>query len=109
MNHLEVIFNSATQTPNDVSVSLAGALNSMNAINFKKDLIRILSSKNANCIVNIKALKSIDLTGLNALVMAHKNLAQKGKQLTVVCDKENAVDQFLHLTKFNRYLNIQRA
>lgn len=109
MNHLQVTFNAANQINAEFNVSLEGELNNMNAINFKKDLLRLVSTENTDCTVNIEKLSAIDLTGLNALAMAHRSLEKTGKKLTVVCRKEDPIDHFLHLTKFNRFLNLQRA
>lgn len=109
MNHLEVNFNPENRAVNYLSVALAGRLNNMNAINFKKDLLRLIDLEKKDCTVNIEKLDSIDLTGLNALAMAHKSLEGDGRKLTIVCKKEDPIDNFLHLTKFNRYLNLQRA
>lgn len=109
MNHLEVNFNLTNNYKNHLSVELIGTLNTMNANNFKKDLLRLLSVENLDCTVNIENLDAIDLTGLNALVTAHKTLQMDGRELTVVCKEENPISELLQLTKFNRYLNLKRA
>ncbi len=108
MNHLEVIVNNHPLTTN-FDVALKGDLNNMNAINFKKDLLRMVQNEYQNCTVNITQLNSIDLTGLNALVMAHRSLESKGKELTIVCNQKDQIDQFLKLTKFDLHLNLMRA
>ena len=109
MNHLEVNFNITNNYTNHLSVILAGTLNNMNAINFKKDLLRLISVENKNCTVNIEKLNTIDLTGLNALVAAHKTLQMNGHELTVVYKEENPINELLQLPKFNRYINLKRA
>jgi len=109
MKHLEVTFNGTNKNQNSVHVALEGSLNNMNAINFKKDLLRIIETEKTDCEVNIEKLETIDITGLNALAMAHRNLEKQGRTLTVVSSAFDQIDEFLHVTKFNRFLNIQRA
>lgn len=109
MNHLQVTFNGINSNENSVQVALEGSLNNMNAINFKQDLLKILEEERTDCEVNIENLDSIDITGLNALAMAHRNLEKQGRRLTVVSKAFDQIDEFLHITKFNRFLNIQRA
>ncbi len=109
MKHLHVTFNGTNKNQNAVHIALEGSLNTMNAINFKKDLLNHLETEKTDCEINIEKLNAIDITGLNALAMAHRNLEKQGRKLTVISRAFEQIDEFLHITKFDRFLNVQRA
>ena len=106
MKNLQVTFND--QISNEVfRVNLMGRLNSMNAYDFKNDLLDVIRSGPKNCIVDLRSLTSVDVIGLNALLLAHKKLEKQGGQLTIITDAASPIDTVLNLTKFNKVLNVQ--
>jgi len=109
MKNLQITFENLETQNGLITVNLTGRLNEMNAIDFKKDLLKILEDKNSNCLLDITLLSSMDIIGINAIVMAHRALEKKGKTLSIISEKESTVDRAFHLTKFDRILNLKRA
>lgn len=108
MRNLQVSFNNLDNNQ-PITISLAGRLTAMNAINFKNDLLNILVENSKDCYIDISELIAMDATGVNALVMAHKNISTTGSKMYIISTDENPANEFLHLTKFNSYLNMVRA
>ena len=109
MKNLQVTFEDLNTNAEVVTVNLAGGLNEMNAIDFKMDLMNILKEKNADCIIDIRELNAMDIIGINALVMAHRELELRGKKLTILSQAQSAVERAFHLTKFDSILELKRA
>lgn len=109
MKNLQVTFENLNNDAEVVTVNLSGRLNEMNAIDFKTDLMNILREKNADCLIDIRSLNAMDIIGINALVMAHRELELRGKKLTILSQSESVVDRAFHLTKFDKILQLQRA
>lgn len=107
MKNLNVHYTRFEKPQSTAFIVLEGPLSEMNAIQFKKDLIRFLEQGNKNCVLDIKAVNDMDLCGLNAIAMAHKALSQKGRKLTIRTTTDNPIVSLLQVTKFNRILNIQ--
>ena len=96
------------QNPNPTAiVALEGNLNEMNAMQFKSDLLQFVKDGKKDCIVDLKDIQAMDLSGLNALAMAHKELLKRGKTLTIRTSSTGPLISLLHITKFNRILNVQ--
>lgn len=108
MRNLQIKFNNL-ENQEPMSVKLNGHLTSMNAINFKKDLLRIITEKQTDCFINISELDAMDVSGVNALVMAHREVESKQRKMFIVSDSDSPAMEFLHLTKFSNYLNFKRA
>jgi len=81
----------------------------MNAFDFKHDLVRMVEERNNDCVLDITKLSSMDVIGMNALAIAHKRLVDSGKKLTIISKQDSNLDRALHLTKFDRILNLVRA
>ncbi len=109
MRNLQVTFKNKTNPHLPFTVELEGSLHEMNAINFKNDLLNIITEISSDCIVNISSLAAIDVTGLNALIMAHRGMEKAGRKLQIVSSPINPVDHFLRLSKFDKHLNVLRA
>lgn len=109
MRNLQVTFKNLENQSESLQVNLVGRLNEMNAIDFKQDLMRILKNRNSDCQINIQSLTALDVIGVNALAMAHRELELKGMNLSIVSKKESEVDRAFRMTKFDRILNLVRA
>jgi len=90
-------------------VTLAGNLTSMDAIEFKRSLLHTMQKDTKDYFIDITELKSIDVTGVNALAMAHKKAERAGFKAIILSSAENPADEFLHLTKFKNILNFQKS
>lgn len=108
MRNLQINFENL-ESQNPISVKLNGHLTSMNAINFKRDLLQLMKENNSDCVINISELNAMDVSGVNALVMAHREAQATNKNMYIVSDSNNPAMEFLHLTKFSNYLNFRRA
>lgn len=108
MRNLQVNFENLDNNK-ELTVSLNGRLTSMNAMNFKRDLLAIIKEKKEDCYINISELQAMDVTGVNALAMAHREAVHQDTKMYIVSNQENPAMEFLHLTKFNQYFNFQRA
>lgn len=92
-----------------MTLEITGDLIALAAITFKKNLLEKLSNKKSNLEINIQKLDSLDVTGLNALAMAHKVMKQKGLELMIVSKENSPAAEFLQLTKFSNYFHIKVA
>lgn len=108
MRNLQVNFKNLNSNQ-PLSISLSGNLTSKSAIEFKSNLLKVLEEKRNDCYLNISALNQLDVTGVNALAMAHKTAQALGKKFYIVTSGSDAAYEFLHLTKFINYFNFKRA
>ena len=108
MDKLKVQFPRGEQkgTP---CVTLSGCFYNIEAMNFKNDMVEFLNKVNTDCIVDISKVKYMDLTALNALIMAQKEVESSGKKLIIQTNLENPIFDLLNLTKFKRHLNLNIA
>ncbi len=90
-------------------IVLSGSFHNVEAMNFKNDLLNFLKQCESNCIIDITAVKYMDLTALNALIIAQKEILNKGRKLIIKTDTENPIFELLDLTKFDRHLNLKIA
>lgn len=90
-------------------VILAGNLTSMDAIEFKKSLLKNMHQESKDYFIDITQLNAVDVTGVNALVMAHKKAERAGYKAVILSSIENPADEFLHLTKFKNILNFKKV
>lgn len=108
MKNLQVQVQNA-QAGKPLSIKLDGRLTSMSAMDFKRDLVHLMNDVNQDCHVDISTLSQMDVTGVNALAVAHKAAERNGNRLVLLSTEENPASEFLHLTKFKNYFNFQRA
>jgi len=90
-------------------VILAGNLTSMDAIEFKRSLLQTMLKDGKDYFIDITNLDAIDVTGVNALAMAHKKAERAGFKAVILSSVENPAEEFLHLTKFKNILNFEKA
>ena len=109
MDNLQVSFDKNSSNEKVLKVNLEGMLIDMNAYDFKSDLLNILREKNQNCIIDIRELRDIDIVGMNALAVVHKELYNSGLSLTILSKNHSEVERLFTLTKFDSLLNIKRA
>jgi len=108
MRNLQVSFkNINSELP--VSISLSGNLTTASAMDFKRDLLKVVAETSTDCHIDITTLNQMDATGVNALAMAHKATQTKGTKLVIVSSEDNPAEEFLYLSKFDKYFNFQRA
>lgn len=108
MKNLQVNFTNVNNSQ-PLAISLSGNLTSKSAIDFKRDLLNVMEEKRNDCYLDITNLNQLDVTGVNALAMAHKTAQRIGKKLVIVSSGSDAAYEFLHLTKFVNYFNFKRA
>jgi len=108
MKNLQVNFSNL-ESAEPLRVTLEGYLTSMSAIDFKKDLLSIIEERNTDCYIDISSLQRMDITGVNALAMAHKSAIRNGQKIVLICKEEHPTKEIMLLTKFNQYFNFQRA
>jgi len=109
MENLQVTFENLKEQSNTINVKLNGKLNDMSAYDFKSDLLHLIKEEKKDCVIDVTQLSAMDIVGMNALAMAHRELEIIGQVLTVVSSKESKIDKILSLTKFDRILNLKRA
>ena len=109
MENLQVSFNNSQDNTTVLNVNLEGKLIDMNAYDFKSDLLNMLKESNQNCIIDIRELLAIDIVGINALAVVHRELLNSGLTLTILSKSQSSIERLFSLTKFDRILNIQRA
>lgn len=90
-------------------LSLKGNLTSMNAINFKKELLDVIEVDNKDCHIDISGIDSMDLTGVNALAVAHSKSKALGSEMVIISSIANPAEELLFLTKFIDVFTFQRA
>jgi len=107
MNNLQVQF---PQTPSESNtIVLSGDFNTIEAMHFKVDLINYISKSHEDFILDITAIKNMDLTALNALIIAQKEIHKKGRKFIIQAHRNSPIFELLHLTKFDRHLNLKIA
>ncbi len=109
MENLQVSFNNSQDNTTVLSVNLEGKLIDMNAYDFKSDLLNMLRENNQNCVIDIRELLDIDIVGINALAVVHRELLSSGLTLTILSKSQSSIERLFSLTKFDTILNIQRA
>ncbi|MFT5886355.1 MAG: anti-anti-sigma regulatory factor [Arcticibacterium sp.] len=72
-----------------------------------KTVLNSEAKKETEFAVNLLDVSGADIVGVNALISTHKILSNKGKSLTVKLQKNSAVYELLHLTKFLPILNVK--
>lgn len=108
MKNLNVSFkNIENNLP--LSVTVGGKLTAASAMYFKNDLVELIASSQKDCHLDISELKQLDVTGVNALAIAHKTAMRNGNKFIIRSTTANPAEEFLHLSKFNKYFTFQRA
>lgn len=90
-------------------LKLEGALRSVDAIKFKPQLLERIKAANNSFAIDISRVNNIDITGLNSLLMAKKFSKEIGKDLTILAKEDNPIFELVHLTKFEKFIDIQIA
>ena len=109
MKNLQIKFENLESKTQALNVILTGRLNEMNAIDFKDNLMKKLRGRESDCVIDIKNLTALDIIGLNALAMAHREIEKNGQGLAIISADNSKVDRAFKLTKFDRILNLVRA
>lgn len=108
MKKFNAIYDSI-RTDHTMQVAVHGSLTSVEAIQFKNDLIKRITSSDENFLIDLRGLNAMDVTGVNALVMAHNKIQKLGRKMTLLSNSANAAYEFLHLTKFMEHFEFRRA
>lgn len=90
-------------------LKLEGALRSVDAIKFKPQLLERIKAANNSFAIDISRVNNIDITGLNSLLMAKKFSKEIGKDLTILAKEDNPIFELVHLTKFEKFIDIKIA
>lgn len=96
--------SSPAQLPN--LIQLEGALCSMDAIEFKHNLLAYIDHHTTDLMLDLSAVEEVDLGGLNALTIAYRKMQGKGKRLQLVSPQNGALKELMDLTKMGRFLPI---
>ena len=107
MRKLEVIF--PKNEDKEKRIKLSGDFNTISAMQFKEDLISFISTCNSDFIVDIMDSDRMDLTALNALIIAQKEVNKLGYKFFIETKIEHPIFELLHLTKFERHVNLKIA
>lgn len=99
--------NKLNVTAQNNLVSLEGALRSNDAINFKPQLIKRIKASEKVFTVDISGVEQMDITGLNSLLIAKKFTNDSGKELKILAKEGNPIFELVHLTKFDKFIDIQ--
>ncbi|MDF5716013.1 MAG: STAS domain-containing protein [Rhizonema sp. NSF051] len=92
--------------PKIIVISPQGTLNSANALEFERDLIKALTQdQNTVLLINLEQVESLDNAGLMALVSALK-LAQKLERGFSLCSVNPSIQIIFELTQLDRVLQI---
>ncbi len=105
-NNFEVETNN---TLGKVVLSVRGSLTSSNALSFKETVMNLIHTECKDCHIDISQVNALDLTGVNALVIAHSKTQEIGKQLVILSSASNPAEELLYLTQFIDVFQFQRA
>jgi len=108
MNTLQLDYKSVGEDL-PLSIVLKGDLTSLDAIKCKEELMKLIDGRSTDSFLDISNVSEMDVAGLNALLAAHKVAQRNGSKLVIVSSENNPADEFLHLSKFNRYFNLRRG
>lgn len=109
MENLKVSIEKLNTIENTIKVNLEGKLSDVVAYKFKSNLLELLKKENKDCIIDVRELGAMDIIGMNALAIAHRQLEATGQRLTVLSKEKSQIDKVFSLTKFDQILNLQRA
>ena len=99
--------NESPAYPKSQTIFIEGTVNAFNAYDFRTQLIEDVKGYADRVILDLAKLKSLDLSGLNALIKVQLYLKVRGKQVELHVSKKNPVAELIKLTKFNDFLNVQ--
>jgi len=97
MNYL---YYSTMPLKHSTFIELEGQFEFQAAVDFKKSLASLVSS-NKDLYIDIKAIDSIDIIGLNSLLLAKGLVNQAGGEFYIFVNNTNPVYQLLDKIKFN--------
>lgn len=87
-------------------IRLQGSLCALEAIRFKHQLISYIKAQPSDLTLDLRAVTTLDLGGLNALAVAAQRLQESGSRLEVLAPKNGALQEWVALTKMGRLFNI---
>ncbi len=96
-------------TTERVLLSVKGNLTSSNALSFKETVMGLLHTEGKDCHIDISQVDALDLTGVNALVVAHSKTQEMGRELVILSSASNPAEELLYLTQFIDVFQFQRA
>ncbi len=105
MNNFQVQFPELTNE--DCTITISGDFITIEAMHFKVDLISFISKSKKDFVLDITDMTKMDLTALNALIVAQKEMYNKGKKFTIKTTRDSPIHELLHLTKFDQYLKLK--
>lgn len=86
-------------TTEQQSIKLSGALKGMDALDFRAKISSIIEMHTKKVVLDLTQTEQLDLTGFNAIVILKKEVTKSGKDFIMIADKNNAVNEFIHLSK----------
>lgn len=90
-------------------VRVIGKFISIDAMNYKQEIINKECAARANMTMDLTGVTEIDIAGLNTLLQIHRLLCKVDATLKVIVSGEEEVFELLSLTNFDKYLNISIA
>lgn len=96
-----------TNHPASIScrIKLTGHLTAANAIHFKEQMCKHMDVFGSSLTLDLTELEDLDLTGLNALLISKRTFSRSGKKIHCSFENNSAVNRYIKLTKFEKFLN----
>ena len=91
----------------EVTISESGILTGFQALQFKKRVEKALLDDSHNIFVDLSETTLVDLSCVNTLLIASKISKRKNISIRVISKESNGLKRWLHLIKFEGFLNIQ--
>lgn len=104
MNNLTINY---TKTDFGAVVQLSGLLKSIDAIDLKSELHKLIQ-KRQKLVVDITNVLEIDLTGLNALMFTKIKCSLKYSDMTLIAGDDHPIKKLLRLTKSEGQFNLEK-
>ena len=106
MKNLETYYQHVP-SQNIIMVELKGPFSSMNALDFKTQMMTTLRALQLDCYVDLREVNDFDLAALNTLVMMQRELERMGLDMVINTGESAKVRHLLSLTQMDQVLSIR--
>lgn len=73
-----------------------------------KVMLHQMATENESLVVDLRNVEIADIVGINVLITTHKIMYDRGFKFAIKVKSGGELMSLLHLTKFNRILNINQ-
>jgi anti-anti-sigma regulatory factor len=87
--------------------NIQGSFADMRALEIKEELLSIASNPDTNLMIDVSEIQQVDIGALNAIMMTYKKIHNNHGQLRMRLIKDSVLDELFHITKFNKYVNLE--